>query len=336
MAAGPAEQGLMDWQRLVRSLSPIELVAFATLAVSLLLVYGCGLRWYLPSAGASAFATEHYIYPMLLALSILFWRNSRRRQVPVPVLVLQGVRFVLSYSLIIYLHFNLKLWAHLANSSRWDIFYELSDEMLAPVVQALGWLHRLWEGGLAHWPGAYHDVFVAMFVVSLLAHSLGRRNGRDLSEVATAIALILSIGGLAYMATPAWGPFVFGMGTNPLATKIQGDMVFFTYRFANSGGTFYEGGNFIMALGAMPSLHAAHSLTLFLYAWKRLRWLGWCYLPAVLFIITEAVSAKWHYVVDLLVGVLLALLCIRLAAYLHRCQEEESDSPMVRVMPNPY
>lgn len=68
-----------------------------------------------------------------------------------------------------------------------------------------------------------------------------------------------------------------------------------------------------MPLAAMPSLHVAHAWVLLYYAWKHLRALGWLYLPCFLFLSSEAVVSRWHYLIDLVPGLIIAWISIRLA-----------------------
>ena len=63
----------------------------------------------------------------------------------------------------------------------------------------------------------------------------------------------------------------------------------------------------------MPSLHVAHATLFTLFAFRRLRWLGWSFLVLLGFIVIEAVATGWHYFVDLPAGAALAVGCVWLS-----------------------
>lgn len=171
---------------------------------------------------------------------------------------------------------------------------------------------------IERWPNAYHDIFVMMFAISLIAHAFSKSRENDLPQILTIISLILAIGGVAYLIMPANGPFLFANGTNPWAGHIQNDMHAFYSEFVRSNGYAYQNNNFIMALAAMPSLHAAHASALIYFAWLKIRWLGILYIPVVIFIFSEAIAAKWHYLVDLPVGILICVISVLISNMLHK------------------
>jgi membrane-associated phospholipid phosphatase len=78
--------------------------------------------------------------------------------------------------------------------------------------------------------------------------------------------------------------------------------------------------------GAFPSLHVGASAYACLFDWRRNRLRAMTYLPIVLMIIAATVILRYHYVVDLLAGLALAILAERLA---RRWQERwRSQSPL--------
>jgi hypothetical protein len=305
-------------RRIATILTPLEIVALCGAIMGVAATVFFGVRFYIPSGNSALFATEHYVLPLGLAMLVSLLVHSRRSRVKRADEVVESARALVAFAFVLYLHFNLKLWAQLINSERWDAVLQKCDEWLSPAITVINFLHLPFDGLVGWWPGAYHAVFVGMFIVSLVAHAAVQRDDRSLSEVATAIAILLVAGGCAYALAPAWGPFVFMQGTNEEAAWIQATMETFQGPFVSSGGTEYRGDNFIMALGAMPSLHVGHSFILLCYAWWRLRWLAYLYMPLFLFIVTEAIVAKWHYLLDIPAGLAFAGLSIWLARMLHR------------------
>jgi membrane-associated phospholipid phosphatase len=60
---------------------------------------------------------------------------------------------------------------------------------------------------------------------------------------------------------------------------------------------------------AFPSGHTAIVLLVLFYAWRLVRGLFWIFLPMVVALIFSTVYLRYHYVVDVLAGILLAALC---------------------------
>jgi len=60
---------------------------------------------------------------------------------------------------------------------------------------------------------------------------------------------------------------------------------------------------------AYPSGHTAIVLVVLFYAWRLARGLFWIFLPMVVALIFSTVYLRYHYVVDVLAGILLAALC---------------------------
>ena len=301
-------------------LHPIEWIAAFAVALALLAATAFDLRFYVPNLGSTAFAVEHYIVPLAGALLLAHFSSWLRETGTKTGTWWRQARLVLAFGVVVYIHFNLKLWGLLITDARFDATFREWDEAIAPSWVSFA-SYRTISAGLGEiWPMAYHDVFVGMFLVSLGAHALIPGGRGRLGELATAIAAVLVIGGLSYAIAPAYGPFVFESGTNPAATAIQQQMLDFSTQFAASLGDVYSGHNFIMPLAAMPSLHVAHTLVLFWYAWRHVHWLSMAYLPAVAFIGLEAVAAGWHYAVDLVAGMVICLFCIACAVALHRSE----------------
>lgn len=311
---------------------PILIVAAGTIAASLAFIVAFGVHLYIPNGHSTLFATEHYVAPLFASFAIAYgarcgWSLNGASITAMLKEVGKAIFIVLGYTVIVFLHFNFKLWAHLVNPVRWDEAYQRLDDALPLLILTIRFFHAPWDELTERWPHAYHDVFVGMFLLSLAIHAVRAKSGTVLTELATAIALVLTIGGMSYAVAPALGPFVFSAGFNPTATDIQLHMLAFQTRFITSGGTAFDGAEFVSALGAMPSLHTAHAFIFLYYAWKDVRWMGYLYIPAFIFIVTEAIAAKWHYFIDLPIGLAIALLSIRLAAVLTRRHVEYQSRP---------
>jgi hypothetical protein len=125
---------------------------------------------------------------------------------------------------------------------------------------------------------------------------------------------------LGYIFLPARGPGFFHEAE---------------YTVALTGGTFYKlvldgiettGG----LQGAFPSLHVGGSLYLCLFELRVNRLRGLIYVPLVLLIYAATLVLRYHYVVDLIVGTILAVGCLplgRLVFYRWAARREAAGLP---------
>jgi membrane-associated phospholipid phosphatase len=110
---------------------------------------------------------------------------------------------------------------------------------------------------------------------------------------------------LGYLFLPAYGPVVYHAGDYELA--LRGG---FFYRTVVAGVEAAGGPH-----GAFPSLHIGGSMYLCCFDLKSNRLRGLTYLPIVLLIYVATVFLRYHYVVDLIAGTLIAWTCIRLGPW---------------------
>jgi len=60
--------------------------------------------------------------------------------------------------------------------------------------------------------------------------------------------------------------------------------------------------------GAFPSLHCATSFLSLFFAWRYVRWLFWVMIPLVALLILSTIYLRHHYVIDLIAGLVLAII----------------------------
>ena len=85
-----------------------------------------------------------------------------------------------------------------------------------------------------------------------------------------------------------------------------------------------------VALGTFPSLHAGIALVVLVFAWRDNRRLFWLLLPIALGIWASTLYLRYHYVVDLLAGWVLALGCCWLAPRLNQARRRWLSSGRAR------
>lgn len=293
------------------SYRPLMILAAVSLVGAVSTSAVLGLTLYTPHRSAAQFTFGHYLFPLVVA-AIAGVITAEGRSV-----LLARVQIIGSMAVIVFVHFNLKLWAQLVNPRLHDDLYSRVDQSLWPVVDGLASASAAMYGLLPSWASAYHDLFVMMFVVSFLVHGFRDRN-QQCERLATALGLVLLLGGIAYSIGPAWGPFVYSSGHNPLSAELQARSAAFMETFVASNGTAYDSQMFAASLGAMPSLHLAHASVLTWYAWERRPLFGVVWGGITVFLLCEAIGTRWHYLIDIPPGIFLAIVCVGVSNYWSR------------------
>lgn len=288
-------------------------VALAAIASVLAALHGLALV--APTAEGAAFVGVHYVVPAFAALIwgvCLTHGDAARTWV-------SAVVAIVCYVVVVWLHFNVKLWAPFINPAEHDVFYRRTDDAIRPVIDAAFALRRALAGVVPGIDALYMHGFIALFYVSFCVHAL--RSPEHFRKVFLAALFLQGLGALAYLVTPCVGPFALEPGLNMLASQAQAAMVEARGQMltiapgeldTRAAGALFSG------LAAMPSLHAGGA---FLFVWFAARWEPYllvAYVPIFLFILVEAVASRWHYVIDLPIGIALAALSIHLAFRLDR------------------
>lgn len=147
----------------------------------------------------------------------------------------------------------------------------------------------------------FYALFIPYINLSIILSAIGRPPfERD--QFITGWIFTYAISYLGYLFLPATGPGAFlgsafsvQLPPGPLYHLIQ-------VAIANSGGM----------LGAFPSLHVGSSLYLCLFDLRTNRLRGLTYLPIVLLIYGATIFLRFHYVIDLITGTLIAVTCLQL------------------------
>lgn len=162
-------------------------------------------------------------------------------------------------------------------------------------------LQRFQTPGRIEFFSFIYAVFIPYINLSLILGCLGRPPG-ERDQFLTGWVLTYAISYLGYIFVPAHGPGAFRAAD---------------YHVALSGGVFYDivvrGTQLSGGLqGAFPSLHVGGSVYLCLFDLKTNRLRGLTYLPIVLLIYGATLMLRYHYVVDLVAGTVLAAVCVPL------------------------
>jgi membrane-associated phospholipid phosphatase len=181
----------------------------------------------------------------------------------------------------------------------------------------------------------FYGLFIPYINLSILLGACGRPPfERD--QFVTGWILTYAISYLGYLFLPATGPGAFFANayTTPMPNGPLHQMILLA--IANSGGM----------LGAFPSLHVGSSLYLCLFDLRTNRLRGLTYVPIVLLIYGATIFLRFHYVIDLIAGTLIASTCIivgpRLFAAWARARQAHGlpaipagEGDVLPVLPNP-
>ena len=215
-----------------------------------------------------------------------------------------------------YFHFSLKMWVPVLNPGLHDPLYHAVDLALAPLVQVCDHIKRWLNDVLSD--HRWYQITLHLNVVGAFCLLKVLRSPLHGAFALTAI-LVTVFGALSYLAAPALGPFLFGAGTDPLATQAQAGMLE-ARRLVEAGGAAWiaenGGAYFTGALAAMPSLHVAYATVTLWYVWRTRSPLVVAFAAAWCFTLIAAVATRWHYLVDLPAGMILALACIGVSSRL--------------------
>lgn len=269
-----------------------------------------------PALHESIFIGKHYTFALMLgSLAAISATIFGRAQSKISVIG-SGVKqmsYLISFNLLMWLHFHVKMWIPLINPIRYDELYFQIDNIFRPLLNMLATI-RAFVSGIGNIDSLYTNLFIVMFAVSFFFHSAFDRE--NVRKLILASIIIQVVGSLCYLVMPAVGPFIYEHGVSRLATECQSSMLHGYWNLVSLGPRWLDENGpkyFIAGLAAMPSLHSGASWIFLYYAYKYKPYLLTLYLPIFFWIIIEAVSSRWHYLIDLPVGVAVASVCIYMA-----------------------
>jgi hypothetical protein len=226
-------------------------------------------------------------------------------------LVVTDLSFILAFMSVVCLHFHIKTWMPLVHPRLYDRAYFRIDQQLHVLIAAADAVRASLARVLPAPDLWYQGAQAALLILSFWLHALGDRRWHHHNM--TALLLLLMLGPLSYLVAPAVGPFVFEDGPNAVATASQHAMhaVFLAVQAGGPAWLAEHGGShFTAAVAAMPSLHVALACVVTYYAVKARSLLIPLVVLLSVWIFIESIVSRWHYLVDLPPGILLAVLVI--------------------------
>ncbi|MEO8878091.1 MAG: phosphatase PAP2 family protein [Polyangiaceae bacterium] len=177
------------------------------------------------------------------------------------------------------------------------------------------WMESIISAPLSEWLAAAYISYTFLFPV-VLGGLYAKRDLRPFRELSFAMTFALAVGYVLYTFVPAQGPV-------------------FTQTHTTSLDFYYMGGVKEQLMDrrrvprdCFPSLHTCISLIFLWYAFKHIRWLGWVLAPIVISIPFACVYLRYHYVIDVLAGMVLFGLTVALEQriFSHETKIGETDA----------
>lgn len=270
-------------------------------------------------------------YMMVHLTPIVF---GKARRLPEHFLRNLGYDFTLLvvFVVVVYLHFNLKMWIPIINPALYDAEFMATDEKLRWLVDFFTWLSAAFHSLVSDQIRWYQVDLSVMFVLAFCYLSAERN--AEYPRFAVGVLLVMTIGGLSYLVAPALGPFIFETSPDKLAAQAQLGM-YEAYQevreegmawILRSGSRYFTG-----PLAAMPSLHVAHATVITYYIILSRSVLTPLFVIMWSGIVIDSIALRWHFVIDAPAGFALALLVIWLTNRIFR----DSSEPLRTTRPTP-
>ncbi|MGF1629417.1 MAG: phosphatase PAP2 family protein [Kiloniellaceae bacterium] len=296
----------------------IAIVAlFSTLVLILAAVYGAPLS--LPRERVSIALGYSAVLPVGAAIAIysvlrLLRSLTRRSSTSGPTLlqmVATDLTLMTLFLVATYFHFSLKTWVQVINPSLYDEYYIAVDRSLQPALDLFYWIRTTYFTAVPNTDAWYQAAFLLMFISGFCSLAVTRNPAYP--RFCIGVLLTMSLGAFSYLLAPALGPFIYEPGLNSRATEAQVGMLWAHKQVMQGGmGWIAEAGPnyFTGALAAMPSLHICHAAVMTYYVFQARSHLLGLFLLISFWVVIESVVSRWHYLIDLPAGLLLAALVI--------------------------
>ncbi|MDO7835053.1 phosphatase PAP2 family protein [Sphingobium sp. HBC34] len=285
-------------------------ISLAMVAAMLLFSAWYDLPIIFPAGERAAYVGVHYLYPLIgVGIWGAFAFFGQKKALARTFLIALPC-----YVAVLFAHFNIKLWIPHVNPLLYDELYWSIDQLFRPLVDMCMVIRRMMATVIPYEANFYMIGYIAMFYCSFCYHAV--RTPTVFSELVIAALLLQVIGTLAYLVAPAVGPFIYEQGLDPMVTPGQMSMLDFYRHSVAEGPAWLERNGavaFTVGLAAMPSLHTAAACLFLGFAWRHGRILLPLYIFLTFFIMVTAIATRWHYLIDLPVGVLIAWVSLAIA-----------------------
>jgi membrane-associated phospholipid phosphatase len=217
-------------------------------------------------------------------------------------------------------------------------FLRLEEQLFGgqPSVHFMEWLPARWFAELMY--AAYFSYYLMIIGVGI---ALYLRDRRQFAHYLTVVSLLFYACYLTYVFLPVCGPRLFfedfdgiaisaemrQVGLNhPMPASVAGGLfpsvILLIYRHLEAAGA------------AFPSSHVAVAICTAWFSFLYLRRIRYWHALTTALLCVSTVYCRYHYVVDVLAGILTAFLIVPIANWLYR-RTDPADSPIPTTAPVP-
>ncbi len=219
------------------------------------------------------------------------------------------MRDAVPFMLCIVIYTNMHNMVHIVNPIDVDPMLAEWDLTLMGFHPAVEWQHWVSEPLTEYMAFAYSLFFIYPLILPLILYWRGQYEFFRYTMVG--LILTFYLGYLGYILFPAAGPkyelaelFTVSLNGSEITNRLE-----YLVNLEISERTRRD---------AFPSLHNAITLQTLLFAWLYVRWYFWIMLPLALSLFVATIYLRYHYVVDMLAGYVLALFVFWLAPKVER------------------
>lgn len=231
---------------------------------------------------------------------------------------------------VFYMHFHFKCWIPLINPTEYDKELYVIDVWAKPLRDGMAYVRHATMSTFPILDNAYQ--VINLFIIFISAGLLSIHSCKCYARLLVAMALCFAVGAYIYLLMPSVGPFLYEKGPNLIASESQMRMLEARHLLIN-GGTAWANEKvkymFTGPLAAMPSLHLAMATILLISTWSLPFIFRLIFIADFFFMTVESVTSRWHYLIDLPVGIAFGMFCLWLADRM-LYHKRKKASPMAR------
>ncbi len=318
----------MNWKNFVfKRLKPIDLIGLAGLlaVVFLYIFYAVPFRWSdLISLLVIAFLLLFLSFGFLFLWQI-FSSPEKLKNCFSAVWQQTGIfaRQIIPFLAYIFLYNQIHDLTRKINDYNFDAILIKIDHWLLNGRDLAVIMQGLLNDHLSSWLALVYNGYFFFFLATPLILFLMKKH-RALNDLLLAVVITVYLSLVDYILVPCVGPILAQQNLLTLPLW-QGESIFKAAYWLIIGN--YAG--YKNMFHCFPSLHAAVTLIWLIFAWRHGKVLFIIYLPLILSTWLATVYLRWHYLVDILAGFLIAIIALILAPTLNDWWERKNhyESP---------
>ncbi len=277
-------------------LRPLEIMGLFFFIVMVVLYRYFGLGFY-PKALTIWMLLIFLTYLTILCIRLFLSKGDLRKVFSIKK-VLHFIRDWIPLFLFIWVYDNLHDIVRLMNPYNFDQFFITVDKILFLGHHPTTIFEKVVSPIATEWFGLCYALYFLYFPLTLgVMYMLKDKKAFHITSFS--VMLTIYVGYIGYLLFPCVGPILaqHHLHTVPL----QGDGAFAWYQ-----GVVEIYGSYRDYFHCFPSLHFAVTAVFWFFTWKYVRWLFYIYAPMILSLWFSTMYLRWHYVVDILAGAVLA------------------------------